>query len=352
MVQGDGMINMSVIGCGEWGPNHIRNFQSQTGAKVVVAVDLDPKRLQRIQELFPAVECSSDADAVLANPGIQAVVVATPLQTHYRLVKQALQAGKHVLCEKPLCETVAQGRELIDLAQARDRVLMVGHVFLFNPGIMKVKEILESGALGNLHYLHAIRTNLGPIRRDCNAAFDLATHDISIFNWLVGCEPEEVSASGGCFLQPGIEDVVSISLQYPGQVFGSIQASWLNPKKVRQITVVGSKQMVTWDDLQLGSPVACYDKGANSNKHYDDFGEFLRIATWDGDVKLPKVHTEEPLKLQARHFLDAIAKGGAERSGGESALGVVGVLEAAAKSLRENGRAVPVDSGRAVLVQT
>jgi predicted dehydrogenase len=352
MREGEAVIDMAVIGCGEWGPNHVRNFQSQAGARVRVAVDLDPKRLSRIRELFPAVEGSSETDRVLADPGIQAVVVATPLQTHHGLVKKALLAGKHVLCEKPLCESVVQGRELIDLAQARGLVLMVGHVFLFNPGIMKVKQILESGALGNLHYLHAIRTNLGPIRRDCNAAFDLATHDISIFNWLVGCEPQEVSATGGCFLQPGIEDVVSISLKYPGQVFGSIQASWLNPKKVRQITVVGSKQMVTWDDLQLGSPVACYDKGANSNKHYDDFGEFLRIATWDGDVRLPKVHTEEPLKLQARHFLDAIAKGGAERSGGESALGVVGVLEAAAKSLRENGRAVPVESGRAVLVQT
>jgi predicted dehydrogenase len=350
MSTGDAKIEMAVIGCGEWGPNHIRNFQSQSGARVKVAVDLDPKRLQRIRELFPAVECSSELDQVLSDPGIHAVVVATPLQTHYGLVKKVLLAGKHVLCEKPLCETVAQGRELIDLAQARGLVLMVGHVFLFNPGIMKVKQILETGGLGNLHYMHAIRTNLGPIRRDCNAAFDLATHDISIFNWLVGCEPLAVSATGGCFLQPGIEDVVSISLKYPGDVFGSIQASWLNPKKVRQITVVGSKQMVTWDDLQLGSPVACYDKGANSNKHYDDFGEFLRIATWDGDVKLPKVHAEEPLKLQARHFLDAIGKGGAEKSGGDSALGVVGVLEAAAKSLKENGRAVPVESSRAVMV--
>ena len=351
-MQGDGMISMAVIGCGEWGPNHIRNFQSQPGARVLAAVDLDPKRLLRIRDLFPAVECSSDADRVLADPAIQAVVVATPVPTHHSLVKKALRAGKHVLCEKPLCESVAQARELIELAQARGRVLMVGHVFLFNPGIMKIKEILESGALGNLHYLHAIRTNLGPIRRDCNAAFDLATHDISIFNWLVGSEPVEVSATGGCFLQPGIEDVVSISLKYPGQVFASIQASWLNPKKVRQITVVGSKQMVTWDDLQLSSPVACYDKGANSNTHYDDFGEFLRISTWDGDVKLPKVHAEEPLKLQARHFLEAIAKGAAEKSGGESALGVVSVLEAAARSLRESGRAVPVESCRAVLVQT
>jgi predicted dehydrogenase len=343
-------IEMAVIGCGEWGPNHIRNFLAQPGAKVRVAVDLDAQRLDRIRELFPAVECSSDADRVLQDPAIQAVVVATPVQTHFNIVRKALQAGKHVLCEKPLCETVSQGRELAELAQARRRVLMVGHVFLFNPGIMKVKELLDSGAMGNLHYLHAIRTNLGPIRRDCNAAFDLATHDISIFNWLVGADPLEVSATGGCFLQPGIEDVVSLSLKYPGDVFGTIQASWLNPKKVRQMTVVGSKQMVTWDDMQLGSPVACYDKGANSNKHYNDFGEFLRIATWDGDVKLPKVQAEEPLKAQARHFLESVARGETQKSGSDSALGVVAVLEATAISLREHGRAVPVESSQAVLV--
>ena len=172
-------IEMAVIGCGEWGPNHIRNFQSQPGARVCTAVDLDAKRLERVRELFPAVECSSDVDRVLADPAIEAVVVATPVQTHFVVVRKALFAGKHVLCEKPLCETISQARELIDLAQERRRVLMVGHVFLFNPGILKVKEILDSGAMGRLHYLHAIRTNLGPIRRDCNAAFDLATHDYS-----------------------------------------------------------------------------------------------------------------------------------------------------------------------------
>jgi predicted dehydrogenase len=343
-------IEIAVIGCGEWGPNHIRNFLAQPGARVRIAVDLDAKRLERVHELFPAVETSSDADRVLADPSIQAVVVATPVQTHFNLVRKALQAGKHVLCEKPLCENVAQGRELAELAQARRRALMVGHVFLFNPGIIKVKELLDSGSMGTLHYMHAIRTNLGPIRRDCNAAFDLATHDISIFNWLVGADPLEVSATGGSYLQPGIEDVVSLSLKYPGDVFGTIQASWLNPKKVRQMTVVGSKQMVTWDDMQLGSPVTCYDKGANSNKSYNDFGEFLRIATWDGDVRLPKVQSEEPLKLQARHFLESVARGEVLRSGSDSAVGVVAVLEAAAISLKEHGRAVPVETSQGVLV--
>lgn len=336
------MTTLAVIGCGEWGPNHVRNFQSQPGARVLSAVDLEQGRLDRIHQLFPTVECLTQPSAVFGDDSIQAVVIATPLRTHYALVKDALIAGKHVLCEKPLCETAAQARELIDLARERKLILMVGHVFLFNPGIVKVKQIVESGDLGHLHYLHAVRTNLGPIRRDCNAAFDLATHDISIFNWFVGSEPVEVSATGASFLQSGVEDVVSISLKYPERVFGTIQASWLNPKKVRQITVVGSKQMVTWDDLQMGSPVTCFDKGANSSRQYNDFGEFLRISTWDGDVKMPKVQAEEPLKLQARHFIEAIGKGSVDKSGADSALGVVKTLEAVAASLRQNGQAVQV----------
>lgn len=338
------MTSLAVIGCGEWGPNHIRNFQSLAGAEVLFAVDTEAARLERIHELFPAVECRRESSEALADPRIQAVIIATPLRTHYSLVKDTLLAGKHVLCEKPLCETVAQACELTQLARERQLVLMVGHVFLFNPGIVKVQELVACGDLGRLHYMHAVRTNLGPIRRDCNAAFDLATHDISIFNWLVGSQPIEVSATGASFVQSGVEDVVSISLKYPEQVYGTIQASWLNPKKVRQITVVGSKQMITWDDLQLSSPVACFDKGVNSSRQYDDFGEFLRVSTWDGDVKLPKVKPEEPLKLQSRHFLESIGKGHVDKSGPESAMGVVKTLEAVAASLRQNGQSVKVQT--------
>lgn len=336
------MIGFAIIGCGQWGPNHIRNFQAQTGARVVSAVDADAARLERIRVLYPSIECHTDFAKVLADERVHAVVVATPLGTHYALVREALLADKHVLCEKPLCETTVQAQELVDLAKQRKLVLMTGHVFLFNPGIIKVKDLADTGELGRLYYLLAIRTNLGPIRKDCNAAFDLATHDVSIFNWLLGAVPTEVCATGASFLQAGIEDVVAISLKYPEGVFATIQASWLNPKKVRQITVVGSHQMVIWDDLQLGSPVACYDKRANLRMQYDSYGEFLRISTWEGDIRMPRVDAEEPLKMQTRYFLEAIGKGSVDKSGGEFSLGVVMTLEAIAASLRKNGRPIKI----------
>jgi predicted dehydrogenase len=336
------MIGMAVIGCGEWGPNHIRNFQAQPDVSVFFAVDLEPSRLERVHALFPGVTCESDYAKVLRDERIQAVVIATPLRTHYGLVREALLSGKHVLCEKALCETAAQARELSNLAAERKRILMVGHVFLFNPGIVRVKELVDKGELGRLYYLLAVRTNLGPIRADCNAAFDLASHDISIFNWLIDSVPMEVSATGASFLQPGVEDVVSISMKYPGNVFATIQASWLNPKKVRQITIVGSQQMISWDDLQLGGPVTCYDKRANLKRQYADYGEFLRVSTWEGDVRLPHVATEEPLKLQARHFLASIEKRAVEISGGDFSVGVVRTLEAVSASLGAKGLPVPV----------
>jgi predicted dehydrogenase len=338
------MTGIAVIGCGQWGPNHIRNFQTEPGAKVISAVDSDLARLDRVRSLFPGVECYQEFAKTLTDNRVNAIVIATPLSTHYTLVRDALNAGKHVLCEKPLCEITSQARELVDLAKKQKLVLMTGHVFLFNPGIIKVKELVDKGDAGRLYYLQAIRTNLGPIRQDCNAAFDLATHDVSIFNWIMSAAPSEVSATGASFLRPGVEDVVSISLKYPGDVFATIQASWLNPKKVRQITVVGSHQMITWDDLQIGAPVSCYDKHADLSKDYNDYGEFLRVSTWEGDVRLPRVAAEEPLKLQGRYFLDAIAKGSVETSGGEFSLGVVRVLEAIAASLKMNGRPVEVSS--------
>jgi predicted dehydrogenase len=335
---------VGVIGCGEWGPNHIRTFQANPQAHVVAAIDADPSRLDRVRRLYPGVECYTDHRKILKDDRIRAVVIATPPPTHYALAREALLTGRHVLCEKPLCENSAQATKLIALAKQQKLVLMVGHVFLFNPGIIKMKEIADKGELGRLYYMLAVRTNLGPIRKDCNAAFDLATHDIAIFNWMIGSAPVEVSATGACFLQSGIEDVVSISLKYSDKVFATIQASWLNPKKIRQITLVGSQRMLIWDDLHLSAPVACYDKRANVTRRYDDYGEFLRVSTWEGEVRMPKVDAEEPLKVQTRFFLDAIRKGSAERSGGEFSLGVVSVLEAIEASMRKSGRPIRIQA--------
>lgn len=332
------MTGVAVVGCGQWGPNHIRNFLSEQSARVLYAVDSDPAKLERMSILFPGVRGIPSLSEATSDKSVTAVVVATPTSSHFKLVSEALNAGRHVLCEKPLCETVKEAVELAELAREKKRILMVGHVFLFNPGIVKMKEFTEKGELGRLYYLSAVRTNLGPIRKDCNAAFDLATHDVSIFNWLLDSEPVEVSATGAAFLQADVEDVVSISMKYPDNVFATIQASWLNPKKVRQITVVGSQQMVTWDDLQLGSPIACYDKRANLKVQYDDYGEFLRVSTWEGDVRLPRVSTDEPLRLQTRHFLNAVESGKIQVSGADFAVGVMRVLEAVACSLQKKGK--------------
>lgn len=335
-------IGIGVIGCGHWGPNHVRVFRSLPETEVLYVVDVDSSRLDKARTLFPGVRGEKDLGAVLVDPAVDAVVVATPTQTHYEVVKAALQAGKHVLCEKPLCSTVGEANELVRLANETDRILMVGHVFLFNPGILKVKELVDSGEVGDLQYLSAVRTNLGPIRGDVNAAYDLATHDISIFNFLLGAKPQLVSATGGSFLQPGVEDVVFISLQYAGGILANIKASWLDPKKVRQMTVVGTRKMVTWDDLDLTSPVAVYDKGANATQEYADYGEFLRVTMWDGDVLLPKVQMQEPLKNQNQYFIHSLRSGKLERSGPQFSLEVVEVLEAINQSLKSNGAPVKI----------
>lgn len=336
------MVNLAVIGCGRWGPNHIRAFNSLRDARAVAAADTDPAQLARAAESFPGLRMEQDYRRLLDDAALDAVVVATPTRTHYQVTRDALESGKHVLCEKPLCATSAQAQELVELARSRGRVLMVGHVFLFNAGIVAAKALVDGGELGTLHYLAATRTNLGPIRSDVDATYDLATHDISIFNWLLSSAPETVSAIGGSFLQQGIADVVFITLRYPGNVLAHIHASWLNPKKVRQITIVGSKKMLTWDDLELNTPVAIYDKGANTTPAYSDYGEFLRVSMWEGDVRLPKINLEEPLKVQARAFLDAIRRGIVERSDGDFSVQVVRTLEAASASLARGGSPVQV----------
>ncbi|MDZ7374213.1 MAG: Gfo/Idh/MocA family oxidoreductase [candidate division KSB1 bacterium] len=338
----DGKIGIAVIGCGHWGPNHIRIFRSLPEAEVLWAVDIDKTRRERVQTLFPGLAIAADPALALQDPKVDAVVVATPTKTHFELVRESLAAGKHVLCEKPLCTNKREGLELLRMAMAKGRLLMVGHVFLFNPGILKVKELVDAGEVGQLQYLSATRTNLGPIRNDVNAAYDLATHDVSIFNYLLGQKPELVSATGASFLQPGVEDVVFISLRYPGGIWANIRASWLDPKKVRQMTVVGTKKMVTWDDLELTSPVAVYDKGANAVQEYADYGEFLRITMWEGDVLLPKVQMQEPLKNQNQYFLECLRSGRVERSGPEFSLEVVEVLEAIEQSLRNHGSPVRI----------
>jgi predicted dehydrogenase len=330
------MINIGVIGCGHWGPNHIRVFSQLRESRVVACADLNPKRLEVIRENYPQVTLFSDYRELLKVPSLDAVVVAAPTGAHYPVVKAALEANKHVLCEKPLCTQSHEAAELVALAKARQRVLMTGHVFLFNAGIVKLKELLGAGEPGRIHYLRALRTNLGPVRQDVNSVFDLATHDIAIFNFILGSQPKTVSAVGGRFLQEKVEDVAFISLCYPNNILGHIQVSWLDPKKLREIVVVGDRKMVIWDELAPAGPITIYDKGVDRPQDYADFGQF-QLLMREGDITIPKIRAEEPLKVQNRFFLKCLSDGRLPMNDGPFAVEVVKVLEAIEKSLKNGG---------------
>jgi predicted dehydrogenase len=336
---------IGVIGCGAWGPNHVRNFSALPDAEVVGAADLRPERLTRVKAIVPGLATFTDAAEMMAATRPDAVVVSTPTMTHYDVVRQALAAGTHVLCEKPLCLTGAEADALVALADECGLRLMVGHVFMFNPGILKLKEIVRSGQLGSrIYYLFARRTNLGPIRQDVNAVLDLASHDVSIYNFLLDAVPTQVSAVGQSFLQPGIQDVAVVTLSYPGGVIGSIHVSWLDPKKVREITVVGDRRMATWDDLATLGPVMMFDKGVTKTpREYADFGQF-QLLTREGDVTVPRVPPEEPLRMQARAFIEALEAPEKIQSDGRVGAQVVRVLAAINESMAKGGAPVAVSA--------
>ncbi|MFI5337892.1 MAG: Gfo/Idh/MocA family protein, partial [Opitutales bacterium] len=297
-------IRVGVIGFGQWGPNHVRNFSLADGCEVVRVCDTSETRRQAAAKFLRGLVVTGDPADILRAPDIDAVVIATPTGTHYELVRAALEAGKDVLCEKPLARTAAESKALAELADRTGRILMVGHVFLYNSGVHHLKADLDRGELGRIFYMDAVRTNLGPVRRDVGAIHDLASHDISIFNYLLGRLPTEVSATGSSVLQPGIEDVAFLTLTYPGGIVCHAHTSWLNPRKVRQLTVVGDHKMAVWDDMNNLEPIRYYDKGVIAD-HYHSFGEFQMILR-DGQITIPKVRMTEPLQQQDAGFLDCI----------------------------------------------
>lgn len=330
-------IRIGVIGFGHWGPNHVRNFSALDGAQVQRICDASPDRLEAARRSCPGIAVCDDAKAVIDASDIDAVVVATPTSTHFRLVKAALLAGKDVLCEKPLAKTTGECRELVALAQEQGRILMVGHVFLYNSGVLQLKSDLQNGTLGGVYYMDAVRTNLGPMRSDVGAIYDLASHDISIFNFLLGSSPTEVSATGNAVLQKGIEDVGFLTLYYPSGVVCHVHTSWLNPRKVRQLTVVGDKKMAVWDDMNNLEPIRYYDKGVTAGP-YSSFGEFQLILR-DGQITIPKIKLSEPLQAQDAEFVSCIKSRRQPLANGAMGLSVVETMEAAMISLQNRGRA-------------
>ena len=335
-------LRIGVIGFGQWGPNHVRNFSMIDGAEVVRVCDASDARLKAAQKLFRGVQFTKNAADIIGASDIDAVVVATPTSTHHALVKAALEAGKDVLCEKPLARTSAECRELMEIATARGRILMVGHVFLYNSGVLHLKVDLDRGEMGRIYYMDAVRTNLGPVRSDVGAIFDLASHDISIFNFLLGTQPVEVSATGNSVLQKGVEDVGFLTLYYPAGIVCHAHISWLNPRKVRQLTIVGDHKMAVWDDMNNLEPIRYYDKGVTAD-HYASFGEFHMILR-DGQITIPKVKLSEPLMKQDSEFADCVHSRRAPASDARMGLSVVLAMEAAMASLKDHGRAARVAS--------
>lgn len=318
-------------------------FEESDRAHVVACADLSPARLQRITTRFPQIETTTRSDDILHDPRIDAVVIATPTATHHALATSALRAGKHVLVEKPLCTTSTQAVELTALAVEVRRVLMVGHVFVFNGGILKLKELIAGGELGQIHYLDAVRTNLGPVRGDVNALYDLGTHDISIFNFLLGATPVSVSAHGSCISQKSIEDVCFATLQYPDGTLAHLHVSWLSPRKVRTLTVVGSSKMAHWDDVDPQDTLRLYDKGLSEPPYYNSFGEFQYLLR-SADVSVPAIRRTEPLLKQAEAFIDWVLDGKPSDADARAGAAVVRTLEAAMVSMRNGGVMVPVDT--------
>ncbi len=335
------MVKVALIGYGYWGPNLARNLHQLQDAKLAACCDPDPSRLALAQAMYPHGPGTTRLEEVLSDPGIDAVVIATPVPTHFELTKAALGAGKHVLVEKPLAMNSSEAVTLTDAANARGLVLMVGHTFEYNPAVLLLKDLINRGDLGQIYYAYSTRVNLGRLHRDLNVLWSIAPHDISILLCLFDQMPLEVSARGNSYLKIGVEDVVFLSLLFPNGVTAYIHASWLDPSKVRRMTIVGSKRMVVYDDVESEGKVKVYDKGVLKVDHGEIYGEF-QYKLHSGDIHIPKIDMTEPLRNECAHFVECVAKGSKPRTDGESGLRVIKVLEAAHRSLEQRGAPVEV----------
>ncbi len=335
------MITVAVIGCGYWGPNLLRNFAQFPNVRVKTACDLNKERLRHIGQLYPGVETVTDLDIIVNDPEIDAVVVATPVTTHHPIAMKLLEAGKHILVEKPMASSIAEAEELTETADERGLVLMTGHTFVFTAAVNKVKDLISSGELGHVYYISTTRVNLGLFQEDINVVWDLAPHDVSILNYVLGAEPETVSATGQAYIRTGIEDVAFIHLKYPGEILAHTHVSWLNPDKIRRTVVVGSKKMLVYDDVSMQEKIRVYDKGVTVQPHYDTFGEF-QLSYRFGDIYTPRLDDSEPLKNECQHFIHCIQKRETPRADGDAGLAVVRVMERACESILRNGEMLPI----------
>ncbi len=321
-------LKLGVVGLGYWGPNLARNFAALPGCEVSWLCDASAPAREKLAQALPSARASEDLEELLADAALDAVVLATPVPTHAALATRVLQAGKHCFVEKPLATTVADAELAVAAAEQAGRILMVGHLLEYHPAVTRLKEMVQGGELGEMYYLYGNRVNLGKIRADENALWSLGAHDVSVMLHLIGEEPEECVAQGRSFVRPGVEDVVFCYLRFPSGAVAHLHLSWLDPHKERRITVVGSKRMATFDDMQIEGKLTVYDKGFDEDS--SSWGEYIARS---GDIFSPRLPNTEPLRLECEHFVQCIRSGSTPRSDGHSGLRVVRVLERLQRSL-------------------
>lgn len=336
-------VRVGQIGLGYWGPNLLRNFADLPGCEVKVCCDIQPAALEKVQQRYPNIGVTRHYEEVMHDEGVDAVVISTPTPTHYDLSMAALRHDKHVFVEKPMAMQPAEAEEMIALAMSQNRILMVGHLLVYHPAVRRLKRYVEEGELGDVLYIYSHRLNLGVVRQHENALWSLAPHDISVILYLLNKEPIMVNAQGMDHLQPGIEDTVLMSLRFADKQMAYCHASWLDPHKVRRITVVGSQKMAVFDDVESMEKLRIYDKGVRNGLEYESYGDSLSVRF--GDVYIPRVDMREPLRLECQHFLECIREERRPLSDGQAGLRVLRVLDAAQRSLELEGRPVSLAAG-------
>jgi predicted dehydrogenase len=334
--EGKGPVGVAVVGCGYWGPNLIRNFVTCPSSRVVMLCDQDRQRLEKCCTFCPGATLVQDFQEVLANSDVEAVSIATPVGTHGRLAAAALEAGKHVLVEKPLATSVKEAEVLVRLAQKCQRVLMVDHTFIYSPAIRKIKELIDSGELGDIYYLDSVRINLGLFQNDVNVLWDLAPHDLSIVDYLLGRLPRSVAATGSCHTASELEDVAYLNLDFGNSLLASFHVNWLSPVKVRHLIIGGSKKGLVYNDLNPWEPIKVYDRGISVAEDPEARRGVL-ISYRTGDIWSPHVEQAEPLQNVVRHFTECIRTGQTPLTDGVAGLRVVRILEAAQRSIKAQG---------------
>ncbi len=332
-------IKTGVVGCGYWGPNLIRNLRQSPDCKLKLICDARESRLHHMRSLYSDIVTTPCFDDLIASD-VEAVVIATPVRFHFEMARACLAAGKHVFIEKPMTRTEAEAEELVALADRQGLVLMVGHTFLFSPAVRRMKEFIDAGDIGEVLYVSARRLNLGLCQKDINVVWDLAPHDLSIILHLLDDLPTTVSCLGSSHITRGIEDITMMYLDFPRDRCALIQNSWLDPKKVRQMTIVGSQRMIAYDDNEPLEKLKIFDTRVEAPPHYDTFAEFA-FSYHHGDVRIPRIKQEEPLKLECQHFLECVRENIPPLTGGLQGLQVVRILQAAEKSLQQGGMAMP-----------